>query len=95
MFVSHLQLLQIEFHIYKNVPEQICEILYKYEIQSVIIEGGKQTLQSFIDANLWDEAFIFEGNTIFEKGLQAPKLKAKLIETKKFLDDVLNVYTNI
>ena len=79
----------------KNVPEQICEILYKYEIQSVIIEGGKQTLQSFIDANLWDEAFIFEGNTTFEKGLQAPKLKAKLIETKKFLDDVLNVYTNI
>ncbi len=79
----------------KNVPEQICEILYRYEIQSVIIEGGKQTLQSFIDANLWDEAFIFEGKTTFGKGLEAPKLNAKLIKSKKFLDDVLSIVTPV
>jgi diaminohydroxyphosphoribosylaminopyrimidine deaminase/5-amino-6-(5-phosphoribosylamino)uracil reductase len=28
----------------------------------VIIEGGRQTLQTFIDANLWDEARVLERN---------------------------------
>jgi diaminohydroxyphosphoribosylaminopyrimidine deaminase/5-amino-6-(5-phosphoribosylamino)uracil reductase len=32
------------------------DVLYDHQIQSVIIEGGRQTLQTFIDANLWDEA---------------------------------------
>lgn len=78
----------------KNVPEQVCEVLFRYEIQSVIIEGGKQTLQSFIDADLWDEAYIFVGNVSFNQGLKAPELNANLVETKKFLDDVLSIYVN-
>ena len=40
---------------------QICEVLYKKEIQTVLVEGGTQTLQSFIDTNLWDEAYVFIG----------------------------------
>jgi diaminohydroxyphosphoribosylaminopyrimidine deaminase/5-amino-6-(5-phosphoribosylamino)uracil reductase len=40
--------------------------MYRHQIQSVI-EGGRQTLQTFIDANLWDEARVFSGNTIFLK----------------------------
>ena len=34
----------------KNIAVQICEVLQKYKIQSLIIEGGSQTLQTFIDA---------------------------------------------
>ncbi|HRN45021.1 MAG TPA: bifunctional diaminohydroxyphosphoribosylaminopyrimidine deaminase/5-amino-6-(5-phosphoribosylamino)uracil reductase RibD, partial [Flavobacterium sp.] len=45
----------------KNIAEQIVQILYQHQIQSVIIEGGRQTLQTFIDANLWDEARVFVG----------------------------------
>jgi len=78
----------------ENVPNQICEVLYNYEIQSVIIEGGAQTLQSFIDANLWDEAYVFIGNTIFKEGLKAPKLKKAPIKTKNILMDTLSVYLN-
>ncbi len=62
---------QIDFS--KNIALQICDVLYKNEIQSVIIEGGTQTLQTFIDENLWDEARIFVGNSIFEEGIKAPK----------------------
>lgn len=83
---------QIEFN--KNVPQQICEILYKYEIQSVIIEGGKQTLESFIDANLWDEAYKFIGDVYFEKGLVAPKLTSALIKRLNFSNDILEIYKN-
>ncbi len=64
----------------QNIAQQIIVILYKYQIQSVIIEGGKQTLQTFIDANLWDEARIFIGNSHFNTGTKAPKLLLKDFE---------------
>jgi diaminohydroxyphosphoribosylaminopyrimidine deaminase/5-amino-6-(5-phosphoribosylamino)uracil reductase len=32
-----------------------------------IIEGGRQTLQTFIDVNLWDEARVFSGNIFLPK----------------------------
>ena len=38
--------------------EKFFEFCYLNEIQSVIIEGGKKTLQKFIDGN-WDEARVF------------------------------------
>ncbi|MCB0465788.1 MAG: bifunctional diaminohydroxyphosphoribosylaminopyrimidine deaminase/5-amino-6-(5-phosphoribosylamino)uracil reductase RibD, partial [Aequorivita sp.] len=39
----------------EEIPQQICETLFKKNVQSVIVEGGAKTLQTFIDANLWDE----------------------------------------
>ncbi|SDX52146.1 diaminohydroxyphosphoribosylaminopyrimidine deaminase [Lutibacter oricola] len=77
-----------------NVPEQICNVLYTHEIQSVIIEGGKLTLQSFIDANLWDEAYVFTGNVLFNKGLNAPVIKKSSSEIKNIENDLLTIYTN-
>lgn len=61
----------------KNTAQQITNILYQHQIQSVIIEGGRQTLQTFIDENLWDEARIFIGNNFFENGTKAPILSLK------------------
>ena len=58
----------------QNIAEQIVNSLYKHNIQSVIIEGGLQTLQTFIDANLWDEARIFTGKINLDKGIKAPLL---------------------
>lgn len=78
----------------KNVAKQICEVLYKHKIQSVIIEGGRQTLQTFIDANLWDEARVFEGDKVFEEGVKTPKFKASCIETTSIKNDVLKKYKN-
>ena len=83
---------RIDFN--KNVPKQICEVLYKYEIQSVIIEGGKLTLQSFIDANLWDEAFVFVGDVEFKEGLESPNLKKAPFEILKISNDTLTIYKN-
>jgi diaminohydroxyphosphoribosylaminopyrimidine deaminase/5-amino-6-(5-phosphoribosylamino)uracil reductase len=37
-----------------------------------LVEGGKQLLDSFIEQNLWDEAFVFVGSDKFEKGVKAP-----------------------
>lgn len=78
----------------KNIVLQICDVLYKYELQSVIIEGGKQTLQTFIDHNLWDEARVFKGNVSFQQGIEAPTLQGNLQTTQTILDNSLDIYTN-
>ena len=75
-----------------NLPQQICEVLYKHEIQSVIIEGGTQTLQSFIDANIWDEAQVFTGASSFKEGVNAPVLKGKIITESNIKNDSLKIY---
>ncbi len=78
----------------KNTSKQICEVLFKNEIQSVIIEGGRTTLQGFIDENLWDEAYVFVGDTLFKDGLNAPELKKVPNDIQKISNDTLNIYEN-
>ncbi|WP_339660011.1 bifunctional diaminohydroxyphosphoribosylaminopyrimidine deaminase/5-amino-6-(5-phosphoribosylamino)uracil reductase RibD [uncultured Polaribacter sp.] len=78
----------------KNVANQIVDVLQKHQIQSIIIEGGSQTLQTFIDANLWDEATIFIGETSFKDGIKAPVFSAKRTSETKIKNDILKIYTN-
>lgn len=78
----------------KSLPNSILEILYKNDFQSVIIEGGKRTLETFIDANLWDEARVFKGRNSFKSGTKAPGLKGQFIEKQIILNDELLIFKN-
>ena len=78
----------------KNLANQILNVLYKHHIQSVMIEGGLQTLQTFIDENLWDEARVFIGNNNFETGIKAPLLALKNIEKHIIENDILLISRN-
>lgn len=78
----------------KNVAKQICAILYEKNINSVIIEGGAKTLQTFIDENIWDEARIFTGNIQFKKGIKAPTFSGLLISEERIIKDILKTYKN-
>ncbi|MFN3753546.1 bifunctional diaminohydroxyphosphoribosylaminopyrimidine deaminase/5-amino-6-(5-phosphoribosylamino)uracil reductase RibD [Flavobacterium sp.] len=77
----------------KELTQNIVGILYQYGIQSVIIEGGKQTLQTFIADNLWDEARVFIGNISFNEGVKAPVLNG-ISKATKIKDDELKLFTN-
>ena len=74
--------------------ENICDVLYKNNINSVIIEGGLKTLQSFINENKWDEARVFIGQIEFDKGVKAPKFSGRLMSEKQIKDDTLKIYMN-
>lgn len=91
--VSSKNLIFEEIDFSKNIAKQVCEVLSKYHIQSLIVEGGTQTLQTFIDEKLWDEAMVFVGNTSFVNGVKSPiiikEFKEEFIES-----DVLKRYTN-
>lgn len=78
----------------KNVAQQICDYLFKKNINSVIIEGGSKTLQTFINENIWDEARVFIGNSTLAKGTQAPIIKGNLISKEKIQSDILKIYSN-
>ncbi|WP_264522429.1 bifunctional diaminohydroxyphosphoribosylaminopyrimidine deaminase/5-amino-6-(5-phosphoribosylamino)uracil reductase RibD [Flavobacterium sp. N1994] len=88
-----------EHLIYENaifdiqLTKTIAHISYKYGIQSILIEGGKQTLQSFIDDNLWDEARVFIGKIYLKSGIMSPHLNGEF-QTKNIKDDKLKLYFN-
>lgn len=86
---SNISFEQIEFN--RDLAHSICAILYKHEINSIIIEGGAKTIQTFLNSGLWDEARVFRGNTLFENGICAPQIQGKIIETKNIVDDQLTI----
>jgi len=55
-----------------QLPQRILDELFRRKIISVLIEGGRELLQTFIDAGFWDEARIFTGTTMFGNGVKAP-----------------------
>jgi diaminohydroxyphosphoribosylaminopyrimidine deaminase/5-amino-6-(5-phosphoribosylamino)uracil reductase len=78
----------------KNVAQEICNVLQKQHIQSVIIEGGAKTLQTFIEAGLWDEARVFVGDVTFDGGVKAPDFLAQISSEEKIINDTLKIYYN-
>ena len=84
----------IDWNSKSNIAQQICNNLFNSNINSIIIEGGRQTLQTFIDENLWDEARIFTGTAAFTTGTKAPKILGTLVSDEKIIDDSLKIYIN-
>ena len=91
---ANLQYIPINF---EHQPlQQILHFLYQQKIQSVIVEGGAALLNSFIDANLWDEARVFTAPIYWDNGLTAPLLSnAKLHQKQKIDDNCLTIFTNL
>lgn len=78
----------------KSLPEQIIDKLWGKKIQSLIVEGGAITLQSFIDLQLWDEAFVFQTPIELTSGLKAPVLDQTTPDTSYIKEDKLLHYKN-
>ena len=68
--------------------------LHKLEIQSVLVEGGSQVLQSFINSDLWDEVRIFENSEIIKKGIKAPSFNKLLANQHTVGNCMLKQYFN-
>ncbi len=76
----------------ENFLPNLLHDLYRRQIQSVIVEGGAQTLQAFIDQQVWDEARIFISPQTFEKGIKGPVFSGVLDNQYKIRRDWLNVH---
>lgn len=74
------------------LAETIAYQLYLLDIQSVIIEGGAQTLDLFIKADLWDEARVFKSKNSWGKGIPAPVLLKAPSYSQALGNDSLTTY---
>lgn len=74
-----------------DVIKQILNALYNLKIQSVIVEGGSQTLQMFLDSGSWDEARIFRAPAEFVRGIAAPRINGTVVSEDKVESDELTV----
>jgi diaminohydroxyphosphoribosylaminopyrimidine deaminase/5-amino-6-(5-phosphoribosylamino)uracil reductase len=77
-----------------NFLQFILHSLYNLNIQSVLVEGGAKTLQSFIDKGLWDETRVITNKKlIIEDGVDAPQLKEAVLEKQeKYFSDLISYY---
>ena len=71
---SQHNLTYIKIDFTQDILPQIMNILFQRKIQSLLIEGGRQLLQTFINSNLWDEAFIEQCPTMLHSGVKAPEI---------------------
>jgi len=70
---NNLQYIPIKYG--KDFLANLLSELYARNIQSVLVEGGSQLLQTFINENLWDEAFIEQTPILLNKGIEAPIIR--------------------
>lgn len=89
--ISNLQYIQLD----EITPRRILEELGKLSISSLIVEGGAATLNSFIDANLWDEARVFISDQQFGKGIKSPQIQITPTETRSIQNDKLLTYYHL
>lgn len=56
-----------------DILPQLLDLLYRRGLQSLLVEGGTRLLQPFIDAGLWDEAFVEHSPLRLGSGVAAPR----------------------
>ena len=62
---------------------QLMDDLYQHNIQSLIVEGGRQTHESFIEAGLWDEIRVETAPITVTDGTPSPQLPAEVMVISK------------
>lgn len=78
----------------RPVLPQLMEWLYGEKCQSLIVEGGAVTLQSFIDAELWDEIRVETAPFSVGGGTSAPRLpqEARLASRRWYDGNVISLW---
>lgn len=67
----------------------ILNALFQAGLSSVLIEGGRKTLDAFIDPGLWDEYRIFRAPHALGKGLASPDLPSEPYLRESVGEDLL------
>ncbi|MDB5251118.1 MAG: diaminohydroxyphosphoribosylaminopyrimidine deaminase [Flaviaesturariibacter sp.] len=93
---EHVNLTYYRLDPSRPLVPQIVKALGGMNVQSLLVEGGAQLLQSFIDAGLWDEARVITAeNTIVGPGIDAPVMRGyPLVRREAVLDDTIRYYQN-
>lgn len=77
---------------------QLMDDLYQHVVQSLIVEGGRQTLEAFIEAGLWDEIRVETNHRLLvANGTRAPQFpnRAKTKSHQEYGGNSLDVFVKM
>ena len=77
---------------------QLMDDLYQHVVQSLIVEGGRQTLEAFIEAGLWDEIRVETNHRLLvADGTRAPQFpnQAKTKSHQEYGGNSLDVFVKM
>ncbi len=77
---------------------QLMDDLYQHVVQSLIVEGGRQTLEAFIEAGLWDEIRVETNHRLLvANGTRAPQFpnQAKTKSHQEYGGNSLDVFVKM
>ena len=74
--------------------EYILNYLYSINVQSLIVEGGSELINSFIQNNLWNEAITFTSDKYITEGIKAPFINNKPVATEKLGNNEVERFIN-
>ena len=74
--------------------EAVLKECYDRQLQSLIVEGGAKTHQSFLDKDLWDEIRIESSPIVVSDGTKAPVIppRAIFLNAEKYGDNKISTY---
>lgn len=73
---STSQVIYFKLDFSRSILPQILQKLYENKLQALLVEGGSQLLQSFIDEGLWDEIYTEHSAKVLENGVKEPVIPA-------------------
>lgn len=73
---STSQVIYFKLDFSRSILPQILQKLYENKLQALLVEGGSQLLQSFIDEELWDEIYTEHSAKVLENGVKGPVIPA-------------------
>ena len=73
----------------ENTFGHFMNFLFEKKINSILVEGGANTIDQLIKSNLWDEMKIFNTPKILSTGIIAPASAGKEVSTEKIYDNTL------
>jgi diaminohydroxyphosphoribosylaminopyrimidine deaminase / 5-amino-6-(5-phosphoribosylamino)uracil reductase len=68
-------------------PVALLDDLYARRIQSLLVEGGTQIINSFLHAGIWDEALIVRTPHHLGAGVRAPLIEGRLVDKYRMMED--------
>ena len=66
----------------------------EHQIQTLLVEGGSQVINQFLERDLWDEAIIFKSNSKLIEGIKAPSIDQKPLKIINSASDKVIIHRN-
>lgn len=88
---KHIELISV------SNSQPIVDILHDLSTRgclSLVVEGGAQLLNAFLEAGLWDEARVFTSLKSLHTGIEAPRQRGRRMTTEQIRSDRLETWIN-